>query len=111
MRGEISERLFRFLSENPNASNTQIAEACGTNSNAIRTFLYRYKTRGLLDIRGYGENRSITVLKPDEDEQYDVKRDTYLLMLAKYSELFENSNNLDECVAVGKNILRILEKL
>lgn len=39
------------------------------------------------------------------------KRDTYLLMLTKYSELFENSNNLDECVAVGKNILRILEKL
>lgn len=111
MIGDVSDRLLRYLSENPNAKNAEIANAVGTSSTAIKTFLCRYKSRGWLEITGYGENRTIKVLKPDENEKYDVKRDTYLMMLGKYAELFENATTIDDCVAIGKNVLRILEKL
>lgn len=110
MRGDMTAKLFKYIRENPHASNKDIAFNIGTTEGAVKAFIYRYRERGELNVNGYGEDRTVTIIE-NNDTSFDIKRDTYLMMLGKYSEFFENTENLAECVDIGKVILKVLEKL
>ncbi|MDO5027560.1 MAG: winged helix-turn-helix domain-containing protein [Tissierellia bacterium] len=107
MKDTLINRVFEFISENPKATNEEIAAALNTSSKVVSTYIRRLENKSRIFLIESKDGREIKTLEIPKD----FKRSAYEMMVEKYLEDFESAEFYTERIEIGKLILRLLERL
>lgn len=107
MKGTLISKVLEYVSEKPEASSAEIAEALGSNKKVVDIYLTRLEKQERILISYLGNVRRIKVLEAPKE----FKRSVYEMMVEKYLEDFEASKLYVERLEIGKLILRLLERM
>lgn len=106
------DKLLTYLTEHPDAANSELSAALETDDTCIRTMLHRAKNRGWIEVANDGDEgkRRIIVLR-EPKKTYDYKKAILQDMCEAYYDDFMKAELYSERVEIGKMICRILEKI
>lgn len=106
--------VFKYIKENPTATNGEILENIEIGNQCLRNYLSRLKKKGY--ISKAGGTYSILEEFPEDIREYirvsksEFKTDIVLEMIDSYLDDFRESQNLTEKVRLGELIIRLLDK-
>ena len=112
----LIRKVFEVIKQNPEFTNSQIADVVGCPVNSVSAYISRMVANGFLESEFADGKRVLSVLRDmgsgqNRDYKNDLKRDIYQSMLEAYLEDFESAQGFSERAEIGKLILRLLEKL
>ncbi|EAC3152228.1 winged helix-turn-helix domain-containing protein [Listeria monocytogenes] len=76
----LNDKILFYLIENPRATNDEVATSCGIQENHAKVTISKLKAKGVIEVSGQGDKRSISVLKEptvklDKRERYNRQLD------------------------------------
>lgn len=107
MKETLISKVLKYVSEKPEASSAEIAEALGSNKKVVDIYLARLEKQEKIRITYIEGQRSIVVLEVPKE----FKRSVYEMMVEKYLDDFEAAELYVERLEIGKLILRLLERM
>lgn len=109
----MSHRLMDYLRDNPTATNEELSNALKAQECNVRSLLSRLNTRGWVKVNGKNGNRTVEVIKGEDEEPSikEYKRDTYFEMLPKALDAYNQATNAEELNVTAKIVFKILDNI
>ncbi len=113
------KRVADYLTENPQATNSEVSDALGINENSVKAYLSQLKNGGFFKVKQTDGERHVVSIKEFTGikttaataGKIKLKQEVYNKLLECYMADLDLSDDVEMHLKLGKSILRILDNL